>query len=114
MCVFEARVRQNCLRCHHSQQSHTMHTQTPTQPRPSRLLHVRKPTTDVSLCSLLAINASHNILFGGYFWNNSVHVGAMFWRNVMHGELRACPWVQAAPVTLSTAKMSPAVAHFKE
>lgn len=26
----------------------------------------------------------------------------------------ASPWVQTAPVTLSTTKMSPAVAHFKE
>lgn len=30
----------SCLRCYHSKLSHTIHTQTPTQPRPSRPIHV--------------------------------------------------------------------------
>lgn len=30
----------SCLRCHHSQRSRTIHTQTPTQPRLSRPMHV--------------------------------------------------------------------------
>ena len=101
----------NCLRCHHSQQSHTMHTQTPTRPRPS--VHVSKRALTVETHTVETHTHTH-FLFLTFCQPSPQFFGSCGGTAPRGTVMRSRGEGAHSPRTLSAAPVSPVLAHFIE